>query len=112
MESRHCYSVRLMRPFARVLRTYPNVPEEGIAPIEALDAEARLPVATVHELLRGALELTHDEEIGLKAALCIEIGDYGALEYAAFTARTVGQAISVIGRYMRLINDALEYSIR
>ena len=31
------------------------------------------------ELLRGTIELTGDQDIGLKAARMIEIGDYGAL---------------------------------
>lgn len=112
MESRHCYSVRLMKPFARLLRTYPGIPEELIAPIEGFDPETRLPIATVHELLRGTIVMTGDEDIGLKAAELIERGDYGALEYAGSTARTGGEAFELIGRYMRLINDALSFSIR
>jgi AraC-like DNA-binding protein len=112
MESQHCYSVRLMKPFARLLRTYANMPPELVAPIEELDPEARIPVATVHELLRGTIAITGDEEIGLKAAEMIEIGDYGALEYAASSAQTSGEALGVIGRYMHLINDALTFSIR
>jgi AraC-like DNA-binding protein len=112
MESQHCYSARLMKPFARLLRTYPNVPPEVVSPIDDLDPEARIPIATVHELLRGAIVITGDEDLGLKAAETIEVGDYGALEYAASTAQTVGEALALIGRYMHLINDALSFSIR
>jgi AraC-like DNA-binding protein len=111
MHSQPCYSVRLMKPFARLLRTYPNVPEEVVAPLDALDIDGRVPIATVHELLRGALVLTGDEAIGLKAAALFEVGDFGALEYAASTAQTSGEALATIGRYMRLINDALTFSI-
>jgi AraC-like DNA-binding protein len=66
----------------------------------------------VHELLRGAVLITGDEELGLKAAEMIEVGDYGALEYTAGTSQTVGDAMEVIGRYMHLINDALTFSMR
>ena len=112
MHSQHCYSVRLMKPFARVLRTYPNVPKEAYEGLEALDPDARIPIATVHELLRGAIVLTGDEDIGLKAAAMFEIGDYGALEYAASTAPTGGEALAAIGRYMHLLNDALTFATR
>lgn len=112
MHSQPCYSVRLMKPFARLLRTYASVPEAVPASIDALDLDARVPVATVHELLRGAIALTNDEDIGLKAAAMFEIGDYGALEYAASTAQTGGEALAVIGRYMHLLNDALTFSIQ
>jgi AraC-like DNA-binding protein len=112
MESRHSYSVRLMKPFARLLRTYASMPPEVVAPIEDFETEARLPIETVHELLRGAILITGDEDIGLKAAQLIEIGDYGALEYAASTAQNGREAFLLVGRYMRLINDALTLSIR
>jgi len=111
MQSQPCYSARLMLPFARLLRTHPGMPEELIAPIENLDPDTRLPIATVHELLRGMVVMTGDEAVGLRATQHIEIGDYGALEYAAGTAQTGGEALSLIGRYMRLINDALTFSI-
>jgi AraC-like DNA-binding protein len=101
-----------MKPFARLLRTYPGIPEEVIAPIDGFDPETRLPIETVHELLRGTIVMTGDEDIGLKAAELIERGDYGALEYAGSTARTNAEAFELIGRYMRLINDALSFSIR
>jgi AraC-like DNA-binding protein len=112
LESQHCYSNRLIQQFARLLRTYPAMPPEALAGIEALEEDGRTPIATVHELLRGAILITGDEDIGLKATELIEVGDYGALEYAASTAQTAGEAFAVIGRYMHLINDALTFSIR
>jgi AraC-like DNA-binding protein len=99
-----------MRPFVRLLRSYPHVPPEVVAPIDDLDPDSRIPIATIHQLLAGAIALTGDEDIGLNAAELIEVGDYGALEYAASTARNAGEALDTIGRYMRLINDALTFS--
>jgi AraC-like DNA-binding protein len=101
-----------MKPFARLLREYASMPTELFAPIDELDPETRLPIATVHELLRGAVLITGDEDLGLKAAEKIEVGDYGALEYTAGTSQTVGDAMALIGRYMHLINDALTFSMR
>jgi AraC-like DNA-binding protein len=101
-----------MRPFARLLRTYAQVPEEVAASIDALDPDERVPISKVHQLLAGAVALTADEDVGLRAANLIGIGDYGALEYAASTATTAREALETIGRYMHLINDALTVTVR
>ncbi len=110
--SQPCYAVRLVQPFLRVLRAAPGFPIEVLAPLEALDPDERLPIATMHELLQGALALTGDPDLGLKAAREISPGDYGALEYAASSAATWGEAINVSARYLRLVNDALDFSLR
>jgi AraC-like DNA-binding protein len=112
LESQHCYSNRLIHQFARLLRRYPGMPPEALAGLDSVEEDGRTPIATVHELLRGAILITGDEDIGLKAAELIEVGDYGALEYAASSAQTGHEAFAVIGRYMHLINDALTIVIR
>jgi AraC-like DNA-binding protein/predicted nucleic acid-binding protein len=110
--SRPCFSLRLVLPFARLLRRYPEFPRELLVKLEALDPDQRLPIVTVHELLSSAIEITGDPDIGLKAAREITSGDYGALEYAARSAATWGEACEAVGRYMRLVNDALHFSLR
>jgi AraC-like DNA-binding protein len=110
--SQPCYSMRLVHPFLRAMRRSPGFAQEILAPLEALDPDERLPIATVHELLHGALVLTGDPDLGLKAAREISPGDYGALEYAASSAATWGDAIAVSARYLRLVNDALDFSLR
>jgi AraC-like DNA-binding protein len=110
--ARQCFSARLVLPFVRLLQGYPAFPRELLAKLEAVDPDQRLPVTTVHELLRGAIELTGDPDLGLKAAREIKIGDYGALEYAARSAESWGEACNVVGRYMRLVNDTLRFSLR
>jgi AraC-like DNA-binding protein len=97
----------LLLPHLRLLKRYPGIPPEMLAPLEALDLDERVPVADILALQRGALEITGDEDLGLKAAHEIAQGDYGALEYAARSAADWEEAITVIGRYMRLVNDAL-----
>jgi AraC-like DNA-binding protein len=104
--------MRLVRPFLRVLRCSEGFPPALIDPLETLDPDERLPIATVHELLDGALAITGDTDIGLKAAREISPGDYGALEYMASSAATWGESIALIGRYMPLVNDALEFTLR
>ena len=108
--SRLCFSARLLFPFARLLRKYPAVPPDGLDELEKLDPDERIPISAAHELLAGALVLTGDADLGLKAAREIAPGDYGAVEYVARSAATWGEAADTIGRYLRLINDALEFS--
>jgi AraC-like DNA-binding protein len=65
----------------------------------------------VHELLRGAVEMTGDPDLGLKAARELEAGEFGALEYVALSSSTVRDAIEVVGRYMKLVNDAVDFKL-
>jgi AraC-like DNA-binding protein len=106
-----CYSARIVKPYVRVLRRYPGFPLELLAPLEALDPDERLPIAALQELQRGALLLTGDPDLGLKAAREISPGDYGALEYAVRSAPTWRDGVGLVARYMRLINDALDFSL-
>jgi AraC-like DNA-binding protein len=110
--ARPCYAVRVVRPFMEALRRFPNFPVAVLEPLDRLDPDERIPIATVHELLHGAIELTGDPDLGLKAAREIQPGDYGALEYVGASAETWGDAMRVIGRYMPLVNDALDYKFR
>jgi AraC-like DNA-binding protein len=103
----HTYSVRLVRPFLKVLRGAHGMSEELLRSLDAMSPDERLPIASMVELLRGAIEITKDVDLGLKAARAIEPGEYGALEYAAGSAETVREALEVIIRYSHLVNDAL-----
>jgi AraC-like DNA-binding protein len=109
--SRLSYSVRLLLPFVRLLRREPSVPAESLDQLAALDPDERIPISVVHELLTGAEVLTGDHDLGLKAAREISPGDYGALEYLARSAATWSDAAVTVGRYMRLVNDALRFSV-
>lgn len=101
--------MRLVRTFMQALRRYPDFPVAVLEPLERLDPDERIPIASMHELLQGAVELTGDADLGLKAAREITPGDYGALEYVGASAATWGEAMRIIGRYMPLVNDALDF---
>lgn len=109
--SRPCYSMRLIRPFLKLLRAHPAVPAGLLEPLEAMDPDERMPIEAAHELLRGGVVLTGDADLGLKAAREIAMGEVGALEYVAGSAASVGDAMAAIGRYMRLVNDAVSFSV-
>lgn len=112
MTSPLCYSARLLQPFVRYLQRDPQFTPELLAPLADVDPDSRLPIELVHELLAGALFMTGDPDLGLKAAREIMPGEYGAVEYAARSAATWREACETIGRFMHLLNDALQFSMR
>lgn len=109
--NRPSYSVRLLRPFIKVVRGHPAITRELLEPMEALDSDDRLPIDMVHELLRGLIALTGEPYVGLRAARAVELGEFGALEYVASSAANLRGAIDVVGRYMGLVNDALRFEL-
>lgn len=109
--NKHSYSLRLVKPFVALLMDYPGFPSEVLQPLNDMELEDRLPVAALLELMRGAILLTGDEDLGLKAAQKIERGDMGALEYAAASADTGKRAMEITARYLVLVNDALRFSM-
>lgn len=104
-------AARLVRPFARLLRSYESVPHEMIARLEALDPDDRIPIPVMLELLRGAVALTGDPDLGLKAAREVSIGDTGVLEHMVSAAPNVRAAVELVGRFVPLINEALQFSL-
>lgn len=103
--------MRLIRPFLKVFSKDPRFSKELLDPLWAMDPDDRMPIALALELMRGAIEITGDPNIGLKAAAEVERGDYGVLEYVARSAPTVGAATEVLGRYLALVNDALRFTL-
>ncbi len=81
-------------------------------PLEALDPDERIPITRCNAMTDAAVALTGDADLGLKAAREIAPGDYGVLEYAATSAATGHEALLAVGRYLPLINDALDFSVR
>jgi AraC-like DNA-binding protein len=102
------YSLRLVQPFLALLAARPEIPVVLLDDLKKRDPDDRIPIAAVHELLRGAIELTGDRLLGLKAGSSMNVGDTGALDYAVNSAATFREALEVTTRYTRLINDALD----
>jgi hypothetical protein len=60
--------MRLTRPFIALLRRYPAFPQAVLDPLDAMDVDERVNIMSMLELLRGAIVITGDNDIGLKAA--------------------------------------------
>lgn len=104
---RLCYSNRLLRPWLAVLRRHEGYPPGPLAALDALDPDERVPIQTVHQMLKMAVATSGDEDIGLKASRELAVGDIGVLDYAVRSAPNIRVGIEVGARYARLINDAL-----
>jgi AraC-like DNA-binding protein len=102
----------MLRPYNRLLSRYPQIGQQGVAPLDALDPDERVPIADMLQLLRAAVQVTGDEDIGLKAAREIAWGDYGVIEFMVHSATTMRASVEVLVRYLRLVNDALLFSLR
>jgi AraC-like DNA-binding protein len=106
------YAARMLRPYARLLRHYPQIDSQFLVRLDALEPDARVPIAPMLELLRGAVHLTGDEDLGLKAAREIVQGEYGAIEFMVNSAGNMRESIELLGRYLPLVNDALSFELR
>jgi AraC-like DNA-binding protein len=106
-----CYSMRLLKPFVQMMREEPRMPARMLAQLDVIDADARVPIATAHTMLQGAVAVTGDEALGLRAAVRLSLKDIGVLGYAIASAANVGEALHVGGRYMRLVSDALDFAV-
>lgn len=102
------YSIRLVRPFLRLLRGTTFIPASILDELERLDQDHRLPASIIHKMLEAMVSATGDPDIGLKGARARSPGDGGVLEYAISSASTAGDAIAAAGRYASLMTDALE----
>jgi AraC-like DNA-binding protein len=99
----------MVRPFWKVMRRYPQIPSELLDKAEASDA--RVPVALAQEMLRGAIVLTSEPNLGLLAAQEMEHGSLEVLEYAAFSAPSWRELFATVFRYSHLMNEAADFRL-
>ena len=98
-------SMRLVYPFVAAARRR-GVDSRTLRFLDHADPDSRLPARTAIELLRTAVRLTQDPELGLLAAVETTAGDYGGFEYAAGSSQTVGEALEFLTRNYFLIDEA------
>jgi AraC-like DNA-binding protein len=106
-------SIRLVWPFARRdgagQRVLGLLNRVGIEPGDFANPDTRIPHRTAIELLEAALANSQPATIGLQAGSLAEPCDLDVLEYAARSRPTLGDALSCIARYYRLMHGAAEF---
>jgi hypothetical protein len=108
-------SIRLVWPFARLAGAGPRalslLQSIGIEPADFANPDTRVPHRTVIELLEAGIGNRQDPTIGLQAGSLAEPCDLDVLEYAARSRPTLGEALTCIARYYRLMHGAAEFSL-
>src|SRR5262249_48627974 len=102
------YSVRLLRPFIRTVRSLEKFPAHLLRTMEELEPDSRIPISVAHQTLDIAVAMTGDAALGLKAARAFMVGEAGAVDYAVASAATGLEAFDAAMRFTALVNDALE----
>ena len=83
----------------------------GISRETLEDPDARLQNSEAGALWTKAYELSGDPVLSLHAAECCVPGAYKVLDYIGANARTVGEGMRYVVRYVRLLNTAVSLSI-
>ena len=108
-------SIRLTWPFARLegagSRALNLLKSAGIEPADFANPDTRIPHRTTIELLEIGIKNRGDPTIGLRASAHAEPCDLDVLEYAARSRPTLGEALSCIARYYRLMHSAAEFTL-
>lgn len=75
-------------------------------------ATTPLPMRVFRELSDALADRLRDPSLGLHAAISLERGSYGLVEFICRTERTLGAGFAQLIRYQRLIGNRIEYSVR
>jgi AraC-like DNA-binding protein len=77
----------------------------GLSGFNLSDPYARLPMADLIALFKVAATLTGRDDLGLEFGRRVRPGTFSVLGYALMTCRTLGEAISLVPNYRRLVFD-------
>lgn len=106
-----CYSIRLLRPFWGPLMGTPIGATSLMKQLIELPDDARIPVREALGWLDLLVQLMRDPDMGLHAVAHLQPGAGDVLEFAARSAATLRDALNSVVRYVRILNEAAEYTI-
>lgn len=109
-ESQGTTSIRLLRPFMRLLVSRgielpPLIAGLDVEPSVFADPDGRISWESTLALLERAERVTADRELGLHAAERVHHGDFDALELVARASGTRRGALLAVSRYAALMKD-------
>jgi AraC-like DNA-binding protein len=85
----------------------PILQRAGLSEQELNDQENRIPSAAQARLLEFAAEALHDPALGFHLATELDPRELGLVFYIASAAKDLGEAIALLGRYSRIVNEAI-----
>src|SRR5262245_35650304 len=89
----------------------PILEQHDVAPAQLHDRDARLPAPTVAALWRQAAEAAREPELHLHAAVELAWGEYRVIDALAASATTLGEALTLVSQYFRIIHDTVRIPI-
>jgi hypothetical protein len=109
-------SIRVIQPFAKYLSRLGFDVEAwlrpyGLAVAMIKDRELRLSHVVTNALLRDAITICGDPAIGVRAARCVEPGDFDVVEYAAANCASCGEAIRLAARFIALMHEGISMEL-
>jgi AraC-like DNA-binding protein len=109
-------SIRVIQPFAKVLVRAGHDVEawlrpHGLTAALLTERELRLSHRVAAALVREAVALTGDSALGLRAAGCVEPGDFDVVEYAAANCANAGEAMRLAGRIIALMHEGISMQL-
>lgn len=85
----------------------PLLQRAGLSEQDLIDQENRISSAAQAKLLEFAAETLHDPALGFHLAMEVNPRELGLIFYVASAARDLGEAITLLGRYCRIVNEAI-----
>jgi AraC-like DNA-binding protein len=79
----------------------------GLSEQELNDQENRISSAAQARLLEFAAEALHDPALGFHLGAEVDPRELGLVFYIASAAKDLGEAIALLGRYSRIVNEAI-----
>lgn len=105
-------SIRVIWPFARLMGMEPRFNDLretlGITLEQLANRDTRVSARATMRALAQLVGVLGDPTIGLKAGIQVDQGDFDVLEYAARSTANFGDAMRLMMRYLRVMNDAAE----
>ncbi|WP_162932379.1 AraC family transcriptional regulator [Solimonas sp. K1W22B-7] len=80
------------------------LPPQRLREIRASDARTQMPLSEWVAIMEGAVHVSGDPDLALKAGAGIKPGQLGLLGHVLMSCATVGEAIRQAGRYLRLLH--------
>lgn len=106
------FSLRLVQPFLKVISGQRGVSGSLVQKLSAMGPDERIPVSTALRWLDSVVELSGDVDVGLRAVERVERGSYDVIEYMSRSASNWGEAMELMLRYIRLVNEAADFSLQ
>lgn len=106
-----CYSMLLIRPFVQALAATGRCKSKLALDLLKRSDEERVPVRVALDWLCDEVVQTTDVDLGLRVAGLLQRGAGDVVELVASTADTFGEALQLLLRYIRILNEAADFTL-